>query len=99
MKMELKVKQICKEKGISMGALASKIGISPISLSQCLSGNPSLKRLQEIAAILEVDVTDLFEKEKQEGFDIQGCIFIDGEPTIIKSIGDIEIMIQKLRHK
>lgn len=96
--MELRIKEICKEKGIAMGELASKLGINQISLSQCLSGNPSLKRLQEIASILQVSVSDLFEKESVSCPQIRGCIFLDNEPTIIQSKKDLERMIQKLNN-
>lgn len=91
--MGFRIKEICKEKGIAMGSLAEKLGITSVSLSQCLSGNPSLKRLQEIADALGVDLIELFE---QPTTNIQGCVFIGGEPNIVKSKADLEDLIKKL---
>jgi len=61
----LKIKELCKEKGISMGELAKMIGVTPSALSQNISGNPNLDRLMEIANALNVPITDLFERPKQ----------------------------------
>lgn len=91
--MGLRIKEICKEKGVSMTILAEKLGITSVSLSQCLSGNPSLKRLQEIADALGVDLIELFE---QPTTNIQGCIFLGGIAHIVKSKSDLEELIKKL---
>lgn len=58
--MALKIKEIAKAKGITMGEIADKMGINPVNLSASLNGNPTLNRLQEVAAILGVEVSDLF---------------------------------------
>ena len=85
--MGFRIKEICKEKSISMGMLADKLGITSVSLSQCLSGNPSLKRLQEIADALGVGLLDLFEKPKSE---IHGCVFVGDEAHVVRSKSDLE---------
>ena len=43
-----------------MGEIADKMGINPVNLSASLNGNPTLNRLQEVAVILGVEVSDLF---------------------------------------
>ena len=58
--MTLRIKEIAKAKGITMGEIADKMGINPVNLSASLNGNPTLNRLQEVAAILGVEVSDLF---------------------------------------
>ena len=73
-----------------MGMLADKLGITSVSLSQCLSGNPSLKRLQEIADALGVGLLDLFEKPRSV---IQGCVFVGDEAHIIRSKSDVEKLL------
>lgn len=87
--MSLRVKEICKEKGITMKELAEKIGILPITLSQSLNGNPTLSRLTEVAMILDVDVADLFREPKPKN-DVHGCIYVNGEPNLISSIADMK---------
>lgn len=59
----LRIHSICKEKGMTLQELAANLGITYQSLYESIKGNPSLKRLQEIASALGVEVIDLFEKE------------------------------------
>ena len=61
--MALRIKEIAKAKGITMGEIADKMGINPVNLSASLNGNPTLNRLQEVAAILGVEVSDLFAQD------------------------------------
>lgn len=97
--MEFRIKEICKEKGISMTMLADRLGIKPVALSQCLSGNPTIKRLQEIADILEVDIIDLFERKKAVNPVIEGCIFISGKAHVIKSRQELIDCVEMLSNK
>lgn len=59
----MRVKEILKERGITAKELAAKIGMTETGLSIAISekGNPPLKRLQEIAAALDVSVAELFD--------------------------------------
>ncbi len=88
----LRIKELCKMRGISMAELAARIGIKPIPLSQSLNRNPTLSRLKEVAAVLEVDVPDLFEKSNKE--DIYGCLWVNGVPTIINSRNDLDTILK-----
>lgn len=93
--MTLRVKEICKEKGITMKELAEKIGINPITLTQSLNGNPTLSRLTEVAMILDVDVADLFREPKPKN-DIHGCIYINGDAHLIKNLDDLMNLYESL---
>ena len=57
--MELRVKEICKEKGLLFKQLADKIGISDVGLRKQVQGNPSLKTMETIAEALDVPVWQL----------------------------------------
>lgn len=57
----LRVQNICKEKGLTMQEVAARLGITYQSLYDSIKGNPTLKRLQDIAGVLGVDITELFE--------------------------------------
>jgi transcriptional regulator with XRE-family HTH domain len=62
-KAELRIKEICKEKGITQAELAKKLGVLPVSFSQSMSrSNFNVGRLSEIADALNVEVSDLFKK-------------------------------------
>lgn len=60
---KLRIQEICKEKGISQQILAKRLGITYQSLHAAINGNPKLTTLQNIADILEVDISELFKKE------------------------------------
>ena len=60
--MKLRVKEICKEKGITQKQLAEKIGVAEISLSRSINTNPTLSTMENIATALGVELVELFEK-------------------------------------
>lgn len=62
----LQVQRICKEKGLTMQEVASRLGITYQSLYDSIKGNPTLKRLQDIANALNVEVSELFESSKYQ---------------------------------
>ena len=62
---ELRIKDLCKQQGITQQELADKIGISRPAMSQRLN-NPNLSSLEEIAQALGVSVRDLFKPEGNE---------------------------------
>ena len=92
--MGLIIKEVCKEKNIPLGEVARRIGISLVSLSQSLNGNPTLSRLQEVASVLGVYVSELF--ERVSGPEIHGCIYVNGRPIQVKSRKDIEDLLGNL---
>ena len=58
------VKGIAKQRGFTMTAIAEKMGITYVTLSQTLSRNPTIKTLQRIADILGCRVGDFFLDEQ-----------------------------------
>ena len=63
LKTKLKLKELCKERGMKQADLARMVGLHPVSLSQAVHrGTLSLMQAQEIADILGVEVPDLFER-------------------------------------
>lgn len=73
--MRLRIKEICKEKGMQMDLLAKAVDVHRVSISLISSGkiNPSLKTLQEIAKALDVPITELFEDETKNSFLCPHC--------------------------
>ena len=91
--MALRVKEIAKARGMSMGELAERMGISPVTLSQSLNRNPTLGRLKEVANILEVDVADLFSPREN----VHGCLFVNGKAVVINSKEELFELVEKIR--
>jgi len=62
--MNLRVKEICKEKGITIQELADNMEMKRESLSRAINGNPTLETLEKIATALGVNITELFDQPK-----------------------------------
>lgn len=56
----MRIREIIKEQDITTKEIAEKIGISVSALNQNISGNPSVRVLEEIATALNVPVWQLF---------------------------------------
>ena len=77
-----------------MAELAKRMDIHPVTLTQSLNGNPTLNRLQEVADILEVDVSELFERPKKES--LYGVLYVNGEPVLVNSKEEVEALLKNL---
>ena len=63
--MSLRIKELIKEKGLSVQELADRMGISRVGLSQHINGNPSVEVVGRIAEALGVDVWELFASKEE----------------------------------
>lgn len=66
--MELRIKDVLKEKKVTVVSLAGMIGITQPNMSNIVNGKstPSLETLEKIANALEIDITELFEQAKSD---------------------------------
>ena len=71
--MELRIKKIIREKGLTVQAVADKIGINRVNLSSSINGNPTIGTLEKIALALEVPVSDLFEQSENDTVNCPNC--------------------------
>lgn len=60
------IKSIIKQKGLTTEDVAERMGISRVTLSQTLSGNPTMSTLQRIADALGCKVGEFFLDELEE---------------------------------
>lgn len=65
--MKSRIKDLLKEKEITISRLAELIGTTQTSLSRALgeNGNPTVETLEKIASALGVPVSDLFAAPKE----------------------------------
>ena len=47
--MDLRIKEVIKEKGMTITELAEKMGINRVNLSNMVNGNPTVETLNKIA--------------------------------------------------
>ena len=74
---KLRVKEIAKQKGLTLAKVAEMLEIHPVNLSSTLNGNPTLSTLSRIAEVLQVEVTDLIETENKPM--VSGFVKVNGE--------------------
>jgi len=95
-----KIKEILKERGMTMLQLAEELGIHRTNLSTSLSGNPTLSRLDQIAKILDVKLTDLFrEDEGVKEKKLNGFVEFDGEIFRINAVEDLVELLNKVKEE
>ena len=65
--MKLRLREILKEKNITIGQLSELSGISQSNISNYMSGkiSPTLDTLNRLANSLNIELTDLFKKEDE----------------------------------
>ena len=64
---QLRIKEICSEKGISIVELSSRIGMSRVSISNMIAGrqSPPVDTLEKIANALDVQAWMLLKDPKE----------------------------------
>lgn len=82
----LRVKEICKTKAITIGELADKMQMQRESLSRAINGNPTLETLVKIATALDVEISELF----SDNLDLYGIVIYQGTTYKINSRQAVE---------
>lgn len=93
--MELRVKEICKKRGITQKDLAAQLGITHIGLSQQINGNPTVETLQKIATALNVEVWELFTSSTNTD-ELTALIDYKGELQRFNSIKALREFVERL---
>ena len=61
--MKTRLKEICRERGITQKELAQTLGVTEITITRFNKGNFSVGLLETIASALNVPISSLFEAE------------------------------------
>ena len=81
------IKSIIKEKGYTIQDVAKKMGVNRVTLTLTLQGNPTYKKLKEIADAIDCDIIDFFRDETKNPSTLQ--VTGEGEVTaLIQHKGD-----------
>ena len=62
----LDIKRALSDHNITQVQLGEKLGLSPQSLTSVIKGNPTVKKLEDIATAIGCDITDLFYPDPTE---------------------------------
>ena len=64
--MSLRIKEVLKEKGVSVIQLAQKMGVTRSACYQYINGNPTAECSERIALALDVEIGELFDIQKDK---------------------------------
>ena len=100
MKQDIRIKEICKEKSITLEDLAKRLGILRTSLSQALSRNSfSTDKLSDIANALNVPMWQLFVSPEEVAGNGEFIAFIKDGVNIYhaNSLSELEKIVQDIK--
>lgn len=85
--------------GMNKAQFAKAMGVLPQNASKLFSTKNALT-LARVAEILNVTLDELLFGKKCDGEyrQIEGCVFVDGEPIIIRSKDDIETLLSAIKY-
>lgn len=94
--MSLRIKELCKERNLTLGDLADKMDIKRESLSRAINGKPNLETLEKIASALNVEVWELFTPSinKEE---LTALVDHQGKLYKANTIDDLQKIIDEIR--
>ncbi len=69
----MRIKEVIKEKGLTVGAVASRMGVVPQALSRVINGNPTVEMVERVAAAIGVPVSELFDTPAGGNFTCPNC--------------------------
>lgn len=96
--MEYRIKQLCKQKGITLVELASKAGVPQSSLSRIITGkvSPTVESLDRIASSLNVPIQELFSASDSN---LYGVVVYLGTPYRIDSMEALKQLVGLIESK
>jgi transcriptional regulator with XRE-family HTH domain len=96
----LRVKNICKQQGITLKELADRMEVTPEAVTRMLSdsGNPTLSSLENIAKALSMEVYELFDNFNEDML-VRGYLEVGDKTYRIDSFNDLEKIYNDLKSK
>lgn len=98
------IKSIIKEKGYTIQDIAKKMGVNRVTLTLTLQGNPTYKKLKEIADAIDCNIVDFFRDEtnnsstcKGEDNELTALIQHKGDFYKASTIEELEQIVEKIR--
>ena len=100
------IKSIIKEKGYTIQDVAKKMGVNRVTLTLTLQGNPTYKKLKEIADAIDCDIVDFFRDEVSnlnthqiKGEEFTALIHHKGEFYKATTIEELKKIVTKIDEK
>lgn len=100
------IKSIIKEKGYTIQDVAKKMGVNRVTLTLTLQGNPTYKKLKEIADAIDCNIVDFFRDEtnnsstcKGKNSELTALIQHKGDFYKANTIAELEIIVGEIKEK
>lgn len=95
----MRIKEILKEKGMTLQELADKMDVSRQALSRQVGGKLLVEKAEEIACMLDVPMWQLFASpaEVAGDRDFLAIIKYKGELKEVTSVGELEKIVSELK--
>lgn len=98
--MVLRIKELIKQKGLTITEVAERMNVNRVNLSNMISGNPTIKSLEQIAEAMEVDVWELFiSPEQLKDKELSAMVKYKENLYTANSISELEDIIRKLKQE
>lgn len=97
--VNMRIREVIDEQGITTKQLAEKLHISQSALNQNISGNPSVKVLTSIANALNVPIWELFVSPREVcnqsiGSEVSGYVKVKGTLYEVHSFEDLRKLLE-----
>jgi transcriptional regulator with XRE-family HTH domain len=89
----MRIKELIKEKGLTVAEVASKMGIKAPTLSRTINGNPTVETLMNLARAIQVDVRELFSDPSKDLF---GLVEYKGHLYKIYSVDGLKQLLLQI---
>lgn len=99
----MRIREIMAEQGITSKELAERLDMSVSGLNQHIAGNPTIRKVEEFAAALDVPIWELFiSPEELRAFaspagDFVAVVKAGGESFAAFSLPELEAVVAHLR--
>mgnify|MGYP002741117281 FL=1 len=95
----MRIKEILKEKGITLSQLADTMGVSRQALSRQVAGKLLVEKAEEIATVLNVPIWQLFASPEEVAGGGSFVAFVkDGVKTYhASSLSELEKIVQEIK--
>ena len=91
--MDLRVKYLIKQKGMTMQQFAEILGVTRDTLTRNINGNPTLETLERIANALGVDISELFVRNTPDS-EVSGFVKVKGTLYEVHSFEDLDKLLK-----
>lgn len=98
--MDLKIKEVLKEKGLTITQLSEVMGINRVNLSNMINGNPTAETLEKIADALGVPVWRLLvSPDEVTGRELTALVEHENNYYHAHTVDELSAIVEELKKK